>query len=422
MRRLNVLYIAHRIPFPPNKGDKIRSFNEIKGLCEKHNLYLAFLVDSRGDLKYTGELEKYCAGMDFEVITPLAQKLKSLPYLLTSLPLSVPYFYSKKLQAAIDRRIKGSSIDAVVSFSSPMAEYVYRSRALKDAGRSVRLVMDFVDVDSDKWRMYAEKSAFPASVIWRREWKSLMGYEKGIGERFDSSLFVSEKEAELFRSFCPGARIEAITNGVDAERYEPVRRARMERTGKGIGANVLFMGAMDYFPNEDAVLYFHQGVWPAVKAALPGASFSVVGSNPSKKLQALSRQDPSVIVTGYVPDTRPYLEKADVFVAPLRIARGVQNKVLEAMAAGVPVVARPEAVQGLSGYENCLEVRGDEEGFASSVIELMKRPERRRELAAAAGKFIALNHSWEKNLGRLDEILAPGKGASVLKLISGRSI
>lgn len=422
MRRLNVLYIAHRIPYPPNKGDKIRSFNEIKGLSRRHNLYLAFLVDSRDDLKYTGELEKYCAGMDYEVITPLAQKIRSLPYLLTSLPLSVPYFYSKRLQAAIDRRIESSSIDAVVSFSSPMAEYVYRSRALKEAKRRARLVMDFVDVDSDKWRMYAEKSAFPASAIWRREWKSLMGYEKGIGERFDTSLFVSEKEADLFRSFCPGARIEAMTNGVDSDRYEPVRRARRHRAAGGSGANVLFMGAMDYFPNEDAVMYFHGSVWPSVKAAVPGVTFSVVGSNPSKRLQALAGADPSVEVTGYVPDTRPYLERADVFVAPLRIARGVQNKVLEAMASGVPVVARPESVQGLSGFEGCLEVRGDDEGFASSVIELIRTPGRRRELASAAEGFIRANHSWEKNLSRLDAIISPVSEAAVLRPNFGRSI
>jgi sugar transferase (PEP-CTERM/EpsH1 system associated) len=429
LSRLNVLYIAHRIPYPPNKGDKIRSFNEIRRLSERHNLYLAFLVDEPGDLEHLGELRKYCVGMDYEVIRPLRQKLKSLPYLFTGLPLSVPYFYSKRLQAAIDRRIEASSIEAVVTFSSPMAEYIYKSSVLASAGRRVRLVMDFVDVDSDKWRMYAEKSAFPASVIWRREWKTLMDYEKRIGGTFDVSVFVSEKEAELFRSFCPEANIEAIANGVDAASYAAVRRARMQQPHEALKSNgaeaangpiVLFMGAMDYFPNEDAILYFHKGIWPRIKAAVPGVSFYVVGSNPSKRLRALSQEDPSVLVTGYVPDTRPYLEKTDVFVAPLRIARGVQNKVLEAMASGVPVVARPEAVQGLKGYEGCIEVRGDEEGFASSVIDLIKRPERRRELAASSERFITLNHSWERNLGRLEAVLAPAQEAPAPALGFGR--
>ena len=404
--RKNVLFIAHRIPYPPNKGDKIRSFHEIRRLSERHNLYLAFLVDDRADLAYTGELRKYCKGMDYDVISPAMQKLKSLPYLFTDMPLSVPYFYSKRLQAAIDARVASSSIDAVVSFSSPMAEYIYRSPAISQA-KGVRLIMDFVDVDSDKWRMYAEASAFPASVIWRREWRTLMDYEKRIGETFDESVFVSDKEAELFRSFCPKASIAAIPNGVDAARYECVRRAR-EAAPAAKGENVLFMGAMDYFPNEDAVLYFHGSIWPGVRKAVPGATFSVVGSNPSRRLKAALGQDPSVVVTGYVPDTRPYLEKAGVFVAPLRIARGVQNKVLEAMASGVPVVARPEAVQGLKGCEGCVEVRGDDEGFASSVIELLKKPERTRELVESSGRFISLNHSWEKNLGRLEAMIQGG--------------
>ncbi|MBI5468422.1 MAG: TIGR03087 family PEP-CTERM/XrtA system glycosyltransferase [Deltaproteobacteria bacterium] len=410
---LNILFLAHRTPFPPNKGDKIRSFHEIKHLSKGNNLYLAFLVDDPKDLVYIDEIRKYCFGLDYEVISPRWQKIKSLPYLLTGMPLSVPYFYSKRLQESIDRRLKETRIDAIVAFSSPMAEYVYRSRALRSDGRRVRLVMDFVDVDSDKWRMYSGSSSFPASLVWKREWKTLESYEKKVGGTFDLSVFVSEKEVELFKTFCPGARASAISNGVDTGFYEEVREARKKthgREGKGEkrltkkGHSVLFMGAMDYFPNEDAVLYFHSEIWPHVKKEVPGAVFTVVGGNPSKKLKELPGKDPDVVVTGYVPDTRPYLVAADVMVAPLRIARGIQNKVLEAMAAGVPVVARPEAVQGLSGYSGC-SVEKESLEFAMAVVEFINRPEKREKAVSESWKFIESRHNWGKNLGRFEEII-----------------
>jgi hypothetical protein len=206
---MNILFIVHRIPYPPDKGDKIRSFHEIKYLSKNHNLYLAFLVDNRKDLAYLEELRKYCVAFDYDVISHRWQKIKSLPYLLTDKPLSVPYFYSNKLQDAIDKRLEKTSIDTIICFSSPMGEYIFKSRALNDqslrsfdhsarsnrsndiyksnisnvSNRHVRprLIMDFVDVDSDKWRMYAGFKSFPLSMIYKREWKKLMNFEKKIG-------------------------------------------------------------------------------------------------------------------------------------------------------------------------------------------------------------------------------------------------
>ncbi|MBM4135976.1 MAG: glycosyltransferase [Nitrospira sp.] len=473
---MNILFISHRIPYPPNKGDKIRSFHEIKYLSKDHNLFLAFLIDNERDVIYLNDLKDYCVGLDYDIIKPRWQKIKSIPYLLTDKPLGVPYFYSRQLQAAVDKRLGENKIDAIICFSSPMAEYVFKSKALdvrslrllgqnNCSKRSIaalaqnnsnisnnsnelnirdcpRLIMDFVDVDSDKWRIYAGFSPFPFSLIYKREWKRLMNYENKIGTTFDWSVFVSEKEIELFKSFCPEANIISIPNGVDYSYYtevrsvrdvqdvkdvrddQNVRNVRNDQTSGAIEqfehlrqatrlndsnnsntSNIVFIGAMDYFPNEDAILYFSSDIWPHVKKELPDAKFYIVGGRPSKKVKELSEKDPHIIVTGYVPDVRSYLSMADIFVAPLRIARGLQNKVLEAMAAGVPVVARPEAVQGLSGYNGCIQVEQNDIEFALCIRNILKAPQTKQKIVHDALKFIQENHHWEENLKKWDNLL-----------------
>ncbi|RNC67205.1 MAG: TIGR03087 family PEP-CTERM/XrtA system glycosyltransferase [Desulfuromonadales bacterium] len=407
---MNILFLCHRIPYPPNKGDKIRSFHEIKHLSQDHNLYLAFLVDDERDLEQIEGLKDYCIDYRYDVISPQWQKIKALPYLMTSTPLSVPYFYSVRLQEQIDRLLDDVSIDGILCFSSPVAEYVFRSRHY-DGSRcgNARLVMDFVDVDSDKWRMYAGFSSFPWALVYQREWKRLQEYEKKVGEAFDWSIFVSDKEVELFKSFCDDAAAVSVANGVDTAYFGSVREARSEhfhQVNQADSATILFMGAMDYFPNEDAVLYFVAEIWPLVKKEIPYARFVVVGGKPSQRVTALAEADPAIVLTGYVPDVRPYLTKAAAFVAPFRIARGIQNKVLEAMAAGVPVVARPESVQGLKGFGDGLRVEESSQDFATALIELIADPEQSAVSASDSERFIATHHNWGKNLQDLERLLA----------------
>lgn len=403
--RKTILYLAHRIPFPPNKGDKIRSFNEIKHLSQGHDIHLAFLVDDPGDLKHIKSLEQYTRTIDYAEINPLQQKMKSIPYLLTNQPLSVPYFYSPALQAALDKRLAETGFDVVFCFSSPMAEYVFKSTHFRD-GRlgNARMVMDFVDVDSDKWRMYAGFSRFPLSVIYRREWLRLQQYDARVGTAFDRSIFVSDKEVELFRTFCSESNVSAIANGVDHEYFAGVETMRNSLNADGHQPTILFMGAMDYYPNEDAVSYFATDIWPLVKAKIPNARFVIAGSNPTKRVKALATSDSAISVTGFVPDMRPYLAQADVFVAPFRIARGIQNKVLEAMAAGVPVVARPESVQGLGSQPPWLKVATDASSFAAAVIELLTDENKHAAQAMEAKRYVKSSYCWETNMAALQQL------------------
>lgn len=397
---MNILYVVHRIPYPPNKGDKIRSFHEIRHLAEHHKLYLAFLVDDKRDLAYLQELKNYCVDFDYDVIDTRCQKITSLPYLFSDKPLSVPYFYSRKLQQAIDRRLNDTGIDAVICFSSPMAEYLFRNDRYR-TGRlnGTKLIMDFVDVDSDKWRMYAGFSRIPYSAIYRREWRRLQEYEKRVGEAFGQSIFVSEKEVELFSSFCPKARAMAVPNGVDADYFA------LTGTSGSTDKTVLFMGAMDYYPNEDAVVHFANDVWPLIRTEIPDARFVIAGSKPGEPVSALAKRGQGIEVTGFVPDMRPYLAAAKVFVAPFRIARGIQNKVLEAMAAGVPVVARPEAVQGFSVRSGGIRVESEPASFARAVVECLRNEPKRKAMISDARDFVAKHHDWKRNLGLLDQLL-----------------
>ena len=440
---MNILYICHRIPYPPNKGDKIRSFNEIKHLSKKHNISLACLVDNKKDLIHIDELKKYCTTVDYDVINPKWRKIKSLMYLFSRRPLSVLFFYSKKLQKAIDYRASSIKFDAVFAYSSPMAEYVFKSKSLsvhpEASGQDVRdvrtirtsvmtkqfehfeqakrlnslnsprLIMDFVDVDSDKWNMYSKYSSFPKSLIYKNEWKRLMKYEKRVGETFDTSVFVSDAEVKLFKSFAPDVKAVSVPNGVDFAYFSTVQP---DNSSNSQQVNILFIGAMDYFPNEDGVLYFYKSIWPIVKSELPQARFYIVGSNPSNKIKIISKRDRNVIVTGYVNDIRDYLSMANIFVAPLRIARGVQNKVLEAMASGLPVVATPQAVQGLetklhdkNGY---LFIEDSPLKFTERIIVLTEKPlnggaSQKREL------FLKQRYNWEENMALMERTVLGGQ-------------
>ena len=416
---MNILFLCHRIPYPPNKGDKIRSFNEVKYLSKKHKIYLAFLIDDEKDLPYVNELKKYCETIDYDFIRPGWQKIKSLPYLLSRKPFTVPYFYSKKLQKAVDYRLSTVKFDAVFAFSSPMAEYVFKSKIfpLPDGERGrvrggyPKLIIDFVDVDSDKWRMYAEYSKFPKTLIYKNEWKSLMAYEKKIGKAFDISIFVSDAEVKLFKSFAPDVNAISIPNGVDLSYFSNTTNKTI-RSNEQKGFNILFTGAMDYFPNEDGVLYFYYKIWPIIKDKLPQARFYIVGNNQSRRVKNIAKRDKDIIVTGYVSDVRDYFSITDIFIAPLRVARGIQNKVLEALAAGLPVVATPQAVQGITikpqDEGEYLFIEDSAFNFSDRIIQLAGEPLNGNTFQRSQS-FLMQNHDWAKNMTLLEKMALTGE-------------
>jgi sugar transferase (PEP-CTERM/EpsH1 system associated) len=405
---MNILFLCHRIPYPFNKGDKIRSFNELQYLSRHNNIYIAFLIDNKHDFQYIAELKKYCVSIDYDVLNPLFQRLRVLPFTFFNKPLSVYYFYSKKLQNAIDLRLSKIKFDVILVFSSAMAEYVFKSRyynnILKEKSRGrLKLIIDFVDVDSYKWYLYSKYKKFPESIIYKKEWKSLREYEKIVGNLFDLSVFVSEEEAKLFRSFAPGVKSIVIPNGVDVDYFS--RKIDVNKSKEKNEAIIMFSGAMNYYPNDDGVRFFCNEIWPQVRNRVNNCKFYVVGMNPSKKLRILARNDNNIVITGQVKDIREYLWKTDVFVAPLRIARGIQNKVLEAMASGLPIVATTEAVKGINySGDNYLFLEDSNKDFADRVIKLIKSKIKENDIKKRI-EILRQRYSWENHMSSLENIM-----------------
>ncbi len=406
---MKILYLAHRIPYPPNKGDKIRSYHQVRYLAERHEVDLGCLCDDPEDLKYVETLRTWCRSVQAVPLTPWKARLKSLLQLAGSMPLSVSYFYSHRLQRWVDERLEGQFYDAVLCFSSSMAEYLFSSRhkkALWPPNGTVRKIMDFCDLDSDKWAQYAKHSSVPFRWVYDEESRRLSAYERKVHESFDASIFITEREAQLFVQKSPGtARPWIVGNGVNPDFFCPLDGNEVKPSGKKGEPTILFVGAMDYHANVDGVLWFAKTVWPRIRQRVPQARFIVVGSRPHLKIRRLSDAH-GIYVTGFVPDVRPYLRSAVCVVAPLRLARGVQNKVLEAMATGKAVVATLQALEGLQAVPDrdilCAE---QAEAFAQAVIEVVENPEKRRHLEGNARKYVLKQHSWEHEMAKLERIV-----------------
>jgi polysaccharide biosynthesis protein PslH len=391
---MNILYLCHRIPFPPDKGEKIRSFHQIKHLSERHNISLACLVDRIEDLQGVGKLKQYCASVDVVYRRPILARAAMLAALPSTKSLSVASFYSRRLQSRIDRLLSAKRFDVIYVFSSAMAEYVWSVQGIPK-------IMDFVDVDSEKWFDYAGYYSFPLSLIFRQEGSRLARLEERIASHFDHSIFVSEMESSLFKRRLSTRPISVIPNGVDIEYFKPP----MEHVSAGDNPILIFIGAMDYFPNIDAVIYFCNEIFPLVRKKRPGVQLHIVGGRPVRRVKELSRHA-NVKVTGWVPDVRPYLAEASISVAPFRIARGLQNKILEAMASGVPVISTSRAVQGIKAGENDgLRIADEPSLFAEKILRLLDEPQLRMRCAESGLDFVRRNHRWEDSGLLLEELL-----------------
>lgn len=392
---MNILYLAHRIPYPPNKGEKIRMWHQILHLAKTHTIHLVCMVDDPADLEHVSILERYCAS----VVTVYRNKTAALCLatlaLVTRKPLSVAAFYRPELAQEIARQLQTQSFDVIVVTSSAMAEYVLHVSDLPK-------IIDFIDVDSEKWRQYAQHHTFPLSQIYRLEAHRLAAYEAKIARAFNHVMLISQEEKRLFQQRICDRPIAVISNGVDLNYFVP-RRAD---AASSIPPAVVFTGVMDYFPNVDAVQYFCTDIFPLVRAAVPDCRFSIVGRNPTRRVRKLQHH-PNVTVTGSVPDVRPYLAQATVAVAPFRVARGVQNKVLEAMAAGLPVVGTTQAFEGIAATaEDGIRIADDPQSFAQELIALLTGNDAvRQQCGLQARRYVEAHHQWLEQGVKLECLL-----------------
>lgn len=393
-----LLFLPHRIPYPPDKGDKVRSWNLLKHLAQRHRVHVGTFVDDPDDLRHLDAMRALCASLHISRLHPRRARVASLAGLASGAPLTLHYYRDDALQRWVDETLVREPVDAALIFSSSMAQYL-------DTHAGVPMLVDFVDVDSAKWTAYAQHHHWPMSALYRREGRTLLAEEQRIAARARSSFFATEKEAALFRGMAPesASRCHALGNGVDATFFAP-DASRPSPFGAA-EVPLVFTGAMDYWPNIDAVTWFAGEALPRLRAVRPQLRFYIVGRNPTAQVRALAADD--VVVTGTVPDVRPYLEHAAVVVAPLRLARGVQNKILEAMAMQRVVVAAAEcagALQVRVGEEIAVATRPQE--YVDAVLCLLDAPEVAAAMGKAARHRVVESYSWRAHLSALDAHLA----------------
>lgn len=392
----NLIFISHRIPYPPTKGEKIRGYNLLRHFAKSYRVYLGCLIDDPADWAHVAHLRTICAEVAAVGINSTLQKIKALTRLRPGRPLMLSYYFHPMLKQWVDDTLARVPMDIIYIFSAAMAPYAL------EPDRPGR-ILDMQDIDSEKWAFYAENSRWPIRLIWSREARTLLAYERRAASACDATLFVTEQETRRFAELAPesAARLAWIEMGVDLDRLSPTLAFPTPYADPG--PHLVFTGNMDYWPNADAVRWFAAEVLPILQQHRPSLRFHIVGANPGRSVVRLAAQQ-GVHVTGWVPDVRPYLAHAAVSVSPLRMARGVQNKVLEALAMGRPVVASPQAFEGVRAKPGRdLLVAEGVHATVQAIEEILDG--QHPDLGAAGRQTMEQGYSWSATLARLDAIL-----------------
>jgi sugar transferase (PEP-CTERM/EpsH1 system associated) len=406
----DLLFLAQRLPYPPTKGEKIRAFHELKYFAQYYDIHLGCLIDDPDDHQYIDALRPLCRDIYVAQVNRRIARLACLGGLLTADALSVIYFRHRGLIDWVHSVIETAVPSMTFVYSSNMAPYIL------DLPNTGTRVVDLVDVDSEKWRAFAETTSGPMRLVYRREWRKIADLERRIARECDLSALVSDAEAALFASQHPDCArsIRGVSNGVDHRYFDPaLDYPAVYDTSR---PNFVFTGTMDYPPNADAVIWFAAEILPLIQASVPAAQFQIVGSNPSPEVLKLARRD-GVFVSGRVADVRPYIAHATASVAPMRIARGIQNKVLEAMAMARPVVLTAAALEGIAADPMLETIVADTTAdFAAACCRLATTTDG-TAIGAAARHRIIRDYDWDATLRQFDDILRPARPPVLLEAV-----
>ena len=411
---MKILFVCHRFPYPPKRGGKIRPFNMIRHLSASHEVVVASLARSPEEAEEGRGLAAHCAHYEMVTVKNPVQVARMVVRLPTPAPSSFGYFHSPALARRIRTLFATDEFDLVVVHCSSVAHYVRHVRGIPK-------ILDFGDMDSQKWLEYARYKPFPLSLGYRLEGAKLEAEERRLARDFDLCTATTRAEWETLEGFETGVATDWFPNGVDSEYFAPATEPYDPDA-------ISFVGRMDYYPNQECMLRFCAEVWPRIRARRPQAKLAIVGADPSPEIRKLGEL-PGVTVTGSVPDVRPYLRRSALMVAPLAIARGTQNKILEAMASGVPVVTSTVAAGGVDAVANEHLLVADTPGeVAEAVLRTMGDQELRTRLAQAGRARVLANHAWKNSMRRLDRIIEDclvrfhsGGTAAVQSLAAARS-
>jgi sugar transferase (PEP-CTERM/EpsH1 system associated) len=393
MDRPSILYLVHRVPYPPDKGDRIRAYHILRFLARHADVDLACLADEPVPAATVAALQPLCRRL---AVTRLGKGrwARALGSLLLGGTISEGAFDAAPLRAVLREWIGQTNYQAVLVSASSMVPYLRMPEV-----SAIPAVVDLVDVDSEKWFEYAERKWWPKSWLYRTEGRRLRNLERQLPSWTQAVTLVSLAEANLYRQFAAPGKIHDVTNGVDLDYFQD--RAPEAAPQK----DCVFVGALDYYPNIDAARWFCREVWPKIHARLPATKLLLVGRRPAPAIQRLA-QVLGVEVIGAVPDVRPYLRQAAVVIAPLRIARGLQNKVLEAMAMGKAVVASPQALAALGARpEKHVVAAATPQEWLDAVTRLLEDTPRRRQLGAAGRQYVEDRHDWDRCVGPMADLL-----------------
>jgi sugar transferase (PEP-CTERM/EpsH1 system associated) len=390
---VRVVFLTHRLPYAPNRGDRIRAFNIARALARQVDLEVVSLAHDDDEMGQTGRVEALGARATAFRVPSWRNHLRAAVSLTGTRPLTHVLLDAPGVKPFLSDLVRRRPPDVVLSFCSGMVRF-----ALEPPLSSFPLVLDMVDVDSEKWASLARSSPWPRGWIYGREARCLAHFERHATRMAATTLVINERERVSLEAIAPGAPIQVIGAGIDLALHRPPGPPAES-------PRLVFSGVMDYVPNIDGVLWFAREIWPMIRAKRPDARFVVVGADPPAAVRRLAGTDQAIEITGRVPDVREYLWNAAVSVAPLLTARGLQTKVLEALAAGLPVVVTPQVFEGLrdEARSGCRLAR-DPKAFAEHVLGLLALTGPERRAIAASARLSAL--SWESQLAPLPGILA----------------
>ena len=389
---MKILFVCHRFPFPPKRGGKIRPFNIISHLTRSgHDVTVASLARSTQEAEEGAGLKEHCKEFLVETVGNVGAWARMILRLPTPGPSSMGYFYSAALRARVDELLQRESFDLIFVHCSSVAQYVAHVR-------DIPKIIDFGDMDSRKWLAYSSFKPFPLSMGYWLEGQKMARAERQLAAQFDLCTATTKAELETLQTICDAGKTGWFPNGVDRNYFVP------DATQYDHNA-ICFVGRMDYYPNQQAMFDFCANVWPLLKANRPATTLTIVGAEPSKAVLELANID-GVTVTGSVPDVRPYLRASALTVAPLAIARGTQNKILESLALGVPVICSTIAAGGVDVVvEDQLLVADAKEQWAAQIERVLDDPEFRSRLSVAGRERMATHHDWPTSMKRVDALL-----------------
>ncbi len=411
---MRILFLCLRCPYPPQRGDRIRSYNFIKQLSKRHDITLVFFAESESDIEAVKHLQPFCERVEWVKFSPSFASINTAIHCLSRIPLQVHYWYSPQMQRKINQLLAEENFQLIHAQLFRMGQYVIKTEGIAK-------VLDLCDSLALNLSRRAELDCTPKRFLVKLEEKRVRRYEVEIMKAFDSGTVVAHFDRDYLLNQDNSLNLSVVPMGVDLKYFQPLK-VNNDSNGADVtekqnmtltvqedfaddrSKNLLFTGTMNYFPNSDAVIYFCNNVFPLIQKRYPDATFYIVGNHPTEQIRRLSEQK-GVVVTGYVPDIRPYFEKASVFVAPLRAGSGIQTKNLEAMAMGIPIVTTSIGAMGLEAETDTeLLIADTPETFAERVIHLIENPDIRQNLANAGRKRVEASYDWQVLVNRLEQV------------------